>query len=377
MMKQLPTSPTRFLKNVLLKTLVLFVFINFGFAFLEVDRFSTVSAYNVLFPGRERFPFGENSQKAYNLSMNNLDAMFQAHRLDGEVKRLDEYRVFVIGDSSVWGSLLTPEETLAGQLDRLNLKSCDGRRVRVYNLGYPTLSLTKDLLILEEAKHYQPDLIVWMTTLEAFPLEQQLASPLVAANPDRLVPLKKAYNFPIALEKDAQSSQNWWKKTWIGQRRELADLVRLQLYGVLWAATGVDQEYPDTYPPAKRDFGPDENQFHGVTGPNLPEETLSFSILGVGIANAGVPVLVVNEPVLISRGENSQLRYNFYYPRWAYDAYRQYLNEHSQQDGWPLVDLWNLVDESDFTNSAIHLSPQGTSILAGEVGKAIVKEICR
>ena len=42
----------------------------------------------------------------------------------------------------------------------------DGRLLRAYNLGYPVMSLTKDLLLLELAHSYTPNLVVWCVTLE-------------------------------------------------------------------------------------------------------------------------------------------------------------------------------------------------------------------
>ena len=77
--------------------------------------------------------------------------MFASHVLNGTEKTPDEYRVLLIGDSSVWGTLLTPEQTLAGQLNASPITAC-GKTVRAYNLGYPTISLTKDLMILDQAK---------------------------------------------------------------------------------------------------------------------------------------------------------------------------------------------------------------------------------
>ena len=61
-----------------------------------------------------------------------------------------------------------------------------GKTVHAYNLGYPTISLTKDLMILDQANSYQPDLVIWLTTLEAFPKEKQLSSPIVANNAERV-----------------------------------------------------------------------------------------------------------------------------------------------------------------------------------------------
>ena len=86
---------------------------------------------------------------------------------------------------------------------------------------------------------------------------------------------------------------------------------------------------------------------------------------------AEVPTLLVNEPMLISRGANSEIRYNFFYPRWAYDEYRTLLAQRSAASGWSYFDFWDLVPADEFTNSAVHLTPQGEALLAAEVAIAI------
>ena len=88
-----------------------------------------------------------------------------------------------------------------------------------------------------------------------------------------------------------------------------------------------------------------------------------------------IPVLLVNEPMFISNGINSNIRYNFYYPRWAYDDYRQLLSAEAQQQHWRYLDLWNAIAPADFTNSAIHLNPAGEAQLAGLIGQAITAEL--
>jgi hypothetical protein len=108
--------------NIIIKGLLLFIIFNLLFALLQ-PRIGRFSAYNVIFPGRERLPFGENSAKAYNLSLFDLDAMFASHEIGGDEKQSDEFRVILIGDSSVWGTLLKPEETLqfAGKMSVLTI----------------------------------------------------------------------------------------------------------------------------------------------------------------------------------------------------------------------------------------------------------------
>jgi hypothetical protein len=374
----------RFLRNVLLKALLLFVVFNLVFAAWPVAAsLGRISAYNLLFPGRPRFPFGEDPAVSYNLSLYNLDAMFASHVLADGPKPASEYRVLLVGDSSVWGTLLRPQDTLAGQLNAAGLTSCDGRRVRFYNLGYPTLSLTKDLMVLSLAMSYpqgafgQPDLVIWLVTLESFPRNVQLSSPIVANNPALVDGLIQKYGLKLDPNDPALVKPTFWQDTIIGQRRSLADLLRLQLYGVMWAATGIDQDYPQQYTPAQRDFNTDQS-FNNWQPPQLPLDQLSFDVLAAGLRAAGpkTPVLLVNEPILISSGKNSDIRYNFYYPRWAYDQYRAALADKSRQAGWNLLDLWNLEAEQQFTNSAIHLTLAGEALLAQRLSAAVQPQLC-
>ena len=161
----------------------------------------------------------------------------------------------------------------------------------------------------------------------------------------------------------------------MGSRRALADLARLQLYGMMWAATGVDQEIPKTIQPPERDFNLDQS-FHNLQPPQLEETDLAFDVLEAGIRLAQpTPVLIINEPMFISDGINSDVRYNFYYPRWAYDSYRQLLANLSTRHGWKLKDFWNAIPPEEFTNSAVHLSPGGTHQLAKLVMDAVMDEL--
>ena len=361
------TRPRIRLFGVLLKATGLFVLCNLAFLAAADLPAGSLTLYNSLFPGRERFPFGE-TRESYNLSLFDLDAMFASHVLAGTGKRPDEYRVLLIGDSSVWGTLLTPEQTLAGQLNRRVIAAC-GKTVRAYNLGYPTISLTKDLMILDQARRYRPDMVIWLTTLEAFPAEKQLTSPIVANNAGRVQKLITHYQLPMAPNDPALVGPSTLEQTIVGQRRAIADLLRLQIYGALWAATGIDQVYPEQYERAQTDLEASDD-FHGLS--SLDGE-LALEVLDAGMSIAPNTVLV-NEPILISRGLNSDIRYNFFYPRWAYDEYRRLLAEHAADRNWRYLDLWDLVPATEFTNSAIHLTPAGESLLADEIARTIQTE---
>jgi hypothetical protein len=368
-----------FLGRVLLKAALLFAALNLLFAAVYPLRLAgQVSLYNILYPGRQRFPFGENPAQAYNLSMYNLDAMFASLAVNAGTptgSSPDEYRVLVIGDSSVWGTLLHPAETLPGELNALNL-TCGGKQVKAYNLGYPTISITKDLMVLQEALRYQPDQVVWLVTLEGMLRKEQLRSPILANNPERARALIAQYGLQLDPNDPAFVEPNFWERTIIGQRRPLADLVRLQLYGVMWGATGIDQSY-DWNPQkdaAQRDFEADPS-FHGQAGPTLDKDLLALDVLqgGAMMTPPSVRLTLVNEPILVSTAKNSAIRYNFFYPRWAYDQYRTLLDEQAKAANWRYLDLWNLVPESEFTNSAIHLTPAGETLLAQVIGG----QLCR
>ena len=354
---------------VLIKATLLLVLFNFAFVLTKEIPFGSLSLYNIIFTGRERFPFGE-TRESYNLSLFDLDAMFASHILSGTEKSQTEFRVLLIGDSSVWGTLLAPEQTLAGQLNRQSISAC-GKNVRAYNLGYPTISLTKDLMILHEARQYQPDMIIWLTTLEAFPRNKQFESPFVANNPERFQELASIYELNNAND-PAIKPPSVWKHTFINRRRTLADIFRLQLLGVLWSSTGIDQIYQKDYERALIDLESSEN-FHEIPKSNSIIESLSIDVLDGGMSANPVPTILINEPMLISNGRNSDIRYNFFYPRWAYDLYRVQLADLAKMQGWYYLDLWNLVPSNEFTNSAIHLTPDGESLLAEKVSVAIQK----
>ncbi len=361
-------SPIR----VLVKALILFIAFNLLYAALDpLPGLGRISLYNGLFPGRARFPFGENPSEAYSFSMYSVEAMFAAHEFNAPQKA-DEYRVIVIGDSSVWGTLLKPEDTLAGKLNGLGLTSADGRKMRFYNLGYPTLSVTKDLMLLDEALRSAnpPEMVIWMVTLEGMPDDRQLESPLVANNAGRVEALINAYSLTSVRADDKNLVHpDLWGRTIIGQRRALADLLRLQLYGPLWAATGIDQFYPETYEAAQRDLDADATFNHWEEARFTPD-LLAWDVLEAGMG--AVPrILLVNEPILISQGKNSDLRYNFYYPRWAYDRYRALLADEAAAHGWNYLDLWDLVPQDQFTNSAIHLTPAGEEMLAERISQTL------
>ena len=357
-----------FVINVLLKTLILFVILNL--VFLWTDPLSTlgrISGYNSVFPGRKRLPFGEDSERSYNISILQLEAMLASHELSDKDKPEDDFRVLLVGDSSIWGFLLYPDQTISGQINELNLVTNEGRRVRTYNLGYPTMSATKDLLFLDMGLQFEPDLILWFVTLESLPYNKQLTSPVLQHNQDIMRNLIERNGLSLDPEDEAFIVPTLMESTLVGQRRALADLMRLQFFGVMWAATGIDHFIPETLDRPSSDQ-PADATFQDYEQGRMSRDEIGFEILEAGIRAAGkVPLILINEPIFLARGDNSEIRYNSFYPRWAYDQYREWMLELAEHEGWNYVDLWDEVPPDEFTDSAIHYSAVGVARVVDRV----------
>jgi hypothetical protein len=364
--------------RVLILTALVFAACNVIFAALNpLEALGRVSLYNGLLPGRERLPYGENSAQSYSLSTNNIPAMFASHVI-ARPKASDEFRAIVIGDSGTWGWLLDNSDTLAGQINAQNLTTADGKRVVAYNLGYPVMALTKDALLLEEALKYQPDLIVWPVTLESFPRSKQLFPSIVQNNAARVRSLIERYALKIDPNDPRFVDPDFFGSTIMGQRRNLADWVRLQALGFSWTATRIDQARPAEIKLRQSDFEKDISWQDFKEPATLTENDLAFDALNAGLkmagdAPGGVPVLIVNEPMFISSGQNSDLRYNSFYPRWAYDQYHALLNDKAAANDWHYLDLWDSIAPDEFTDTPVHLTPNGMAQLAQVVGKEILQ----
>ncbi len=367
-----PEQSRRNASRIILKAAILFVVLNLLFAVLRPLPFlGSISLYNTLFPGRERLPYGENPAESYNLSLNNLPAMFASHTIS-QPKAADEFRVVLIGDSGTWGWFLENEETLAGQLNGMGLEMENGRNIKVYNLGYPIMSLSKDVLLLNEAMAHDPDLILWPVTLESFVPHKQLTHPLLQNNPAQMRQLIADNNLNLDPHDPQFVEPDFWQSTIIGQRRSLADLLRLQQLGISWGATSIDQAIPAEIPLRKSDF--DTNiSWQGFDEPTeLSTDDLAFDALSAGMTIAGdVPILLINEPIFVSDGENSDLHYDAWYPRWAYDQYRDLLTRQAAVNNWQFLDLWNAIPPEEFTDSPVHLTPDGTLIFANRLAQEL------
>lgn len=358
--------------RVLIKGGILFAILVFAFPFWG-GALTSLSSYNRIVGGRLRLPYGgDNPDAVYSSSMTDIGVMLRSHVVARD-KSAGEYRVIVLGDSSVWGYSVPLADTLPILLDKADLQTCDGRQMRVYNLGYPRGSVTKDLLILDETMQYEPDLIVWAVTLAAMTPERRLGHPLVHGNLNRLLKIQTEYGLDLVIpETSAQSN------TFFGQRVGLKEFIRYELLGLMWNATGIDGALPDLAAVQRPEL-PDNMVYAGIHPPVLDRNALSFDVIGVGIHVAGrTPVLLVNEPIYIqTEGAQTDIRYNFSYPRWIYDEYRKRFAAQGEQNGWKSLDLWNSLPPAEFTPDAdLHPTPEGETRLAEMLAPYILQIAC-
>jgi hypothetical protein len=218
-------------------------------------------------------------------------------------------------------------------------------------------------------------MVLWPVTLESFPRDKQLFAPIVQNNTDRIRPLIETYNLKLDPFDSRFVDPALWEKTIVGQRRSLADLIRLQLYGFSWAATGVDQVIPAEIPLRRSDFEDGDISWQGYQEERpLGTDELALEVLDAGRQMAGeTPILLVNEPMYISSGTNSDLRYNSFYPRWAYDQYRELLDAKTSAEGWHYLDLWDSVPAQEFTDTPVHMTPAGVRQTAELIGTALLE----
>lgn len=351
------------------KAICLFVIINILYSLLN-PQLSKVSAYNVLFPGLTRLPFGTSS---FSVMVDRVDTMIAAHQISAP-KAQDEYRVVLLGDSSVWGEGLRAYEIISEQWNRLNMR-CGDKTISVYDLGYPHPSVIKDLVILDEAAKHEPDLIIWFVTLNT--LNPRQVNAFLEANRESVINILNTYDIPFNHEgKVNEYKPGFYEKTLIGQRSNLARQIKLQLLGAVWASTGVDNGKPAEKEPLDFDVGTN-SLYRGMDSSEDITNLLLFSALEAGIDIADpAQVLIVNEPIFITKEEYATVRYNAMYPRWAYDQFRTTIAEQAQTRGWNYLDLWNAIPPEYFLDAGIHRSAASEPLLIQKVNSALQSIAC-
>lgn len=343
--------------RVILKAALLFLIFNYAFALIPTSALWRFSIYNNLISGSPRFP-----------QEGGLSLLLPNHALATAPD--DEFNIVVLGHSSTWGYLLDVQETFSGRITAKELKTCDGKTIHLYNLGYPKLSTFKDLLILDQALPYQPDAVIWVVTLNSM-LYEPKQHPIILENAEIAQSLIDKYDFPITFD---APNETFSDRTFLSRRAALARFIKYQLDGMHAFVVG---EYTDPrYTPVGQDLE-DALDYGGMPPPELDASLLMDAVLNAGVDLVDeTPLVIVNEPIQIATGANSDIRYNEHYPQWAYDQYRELMLQTALENDWYYVDFWDLVPPTEFTDSAVHRTVAGERIFADEIEKIVLEISC-
>jgi hypothetical protein len=309
-----------------------------------------------------------------------LDPLLDAHEI-AQPKAPDEYRVIFLGDSATFCLYCRSNEAIPQVFSDLGM-TVDGKRVRGYNLAYPGSDWLKDILILKHALKYQPDAIVWLVTAKGSgdqPLPQEPDAHLITRlNADELPALAQQYNLDTWETRRYADADAWYQRSiWAhgGRLRDWLVLVARTLRNALvQPSQDLTQDYlypgPSVTSQPIRAIAEINSTLPGYgTMPNRQWELLRA---GQQMAReANVPLLIVNEPMYVGSGPNSEVNYNSFYERALYDRFRTALTGFTQQYALPYLDLWNVLPPEDFANTSLHYNLDGNRAVAQAVWQAL------
>lgn len=372
--------------RICIETLFIFSIVNVVFAWIN-PPIKSLEPFNRILPGFQRFPILQTAVIKKDGTVNystevisDLDILLPSHYISGQQKSKDEYRIILLGDSSARGAGLSIEQTLAGQINQSNLRSCDNRSMVVYNLGLPGPAL-KDLMILSEAmKNYDPDLVIWTFTMDTFQavdaLQQRQDRIIISSNIDRIRALEKITGHQFLTNYNLPKTTSFIDRTIYGRAGELNLLLRLSLLDINYMSIGTDEPrmLVDTSRIQKKAVDKNDNYADLKSGDNVMDILDVRLLLSASKIAKEIPIIYVNEPIY-SRKQNP-VRYNESYPRWAYDQYRSAFHNLIETQSWIYLDLWDQLPPSEFSNSAFHRTAKGETLMAQVLIPVILDVSC-
>ena len=368
MMRTAPFPSLRAMARVFIKAGALLLVANFIFVAIGVDPFArliTVNTWGLVGHGRPRLYYASDSQNGQLP----VEALLAAHAIAYTPKTADELRVIVLGDSGVLGWGLTDAETFTAQLTARRLR-IGGKRVVAYNLAYPVPNAGRDVLLLDAALRYQPDLVIWFVTAMSLrnPLDPDEGSAFLDINRARLEHLTSSFGLQEWFNVRMLPVPAWY--SWIAFHN--SDVLPVWLNSLVypfvtpsWGQTG--RRLGSETIPVKAQFVSGQTAFNP-----MPNITWQFLAVGQTLADrAGAQLLLVNEPILVGSGPNSDINYNLLYERVLYDRYRETLLAYTSRYNLWVIDLWNTVPAANFTDTAFHTDAAGWNIVADRIVSAL------
>jgi hypothetical protein len=313
-----------------------------------------------------------------------LDPLLDAHEI-AQPKAPDEFRVIMLGDSATFCLYCPTRESIPQALTDLDA-TINGKQVRAYNLAYPGSDWLKDILILQHALKYQPDAIVWLVTAKGSgdqPLPQEPEAHLITRlNAAELPALARDYNLDTWDIQRYTAAAVWYQQSIWTHGGRLRDWLVLLARTVRSALLQPGKDLTDQYllpgpPVTSQPIRPVAEINSSLPGYNvMPNRQWELLRAGAQMAReADVPLVIVNEPIYIGSGENSDVNYNSFYERALYDRFRAALTDFVAQHEVPYLDLWNTLPAEDFSNTSLHYNAEGNRRVADEIRQALQSSI--
>jgi len=309
-----------------------------------------------------------------------LDTLLDAHEI-AQPKATGEYRVIFLGDSATFCLYCRSTEAIPQLFTELGA-TIDGKRVHAYNLAYPGSDWLKDILILKHALNYQPDAIVWLVTAKGAsdqPLPQEPDAHLITRlNADELPSLARQYNLDTWETRRYADADAWYQRSiWThgGRYRDWLVLIARSIGNDLsYPGKDLTQEYllpgePVTTQPIQA-VAEINSSLPGYD--RFPNRQWDLLLAGQRMAQeARIPLLIVNEPIYVGSGPNSEVNYNSFYERDLFDRFRAAMTDFTQQHTMTYLDLWNRLPPENLSNTSLHYNLEGNRRVAEEVMKAL------
>lgn len=331
-------------------------------------------------------PIFEGGQRLHELrgrSVYWLELGFRQHEVCWRrFSHPDELRIFLAGNSAVYGFPLPAEESLAAVLNR----RFDDQHIgaHVFNLAAVLTYQLKDALILRESLRYHPDVIVYAVTLSEFAHypEGPAAFTDLSYWPWRsLVEFFKSNRsatLAFALEQPPGLSEplGIYRQFLVTSPAPVGDSSAPKLIGAFIrsvvresAQKLLKRAVPDlAITPLDSAGRQTAYDCEKITQEREPlyrhwQDWNIIAFLEQLQASTGAPVLVVNWPVA---NEPVGDCYNVRYPAAALQAYDEWLRAETEKRGLSYLDLHDLLPAEDFIDS-LHVTAQGQRKIASAI----------
>jgi hypothetical protein len=292
----------------------------------------------------------------------------------------DAVRVFLFGNSAVFGHPVRAEETAAAQLNRhFNDRSIPAH---VFNLGLIASYQLKDALIIHESLKYQPDVIVYGVTLSDFihlaPSDWPALRQLFESSSGQLNAL--AQEHPPGLTQPLVTYERVLNEPGVKWARgyHFREIGRLIRTAVRHQAESLRQFFLPKYVSAQPVTQGRQLRYDcGAVKREMSEHYQDWQewnilpYLQKIQDSAKIPVVVVNWPVTHDPVQDC---YNVRYTNAVFEQYNDWIERETRMRGLRYLDLHDVLPAEDFVDS-LHVGASGQRRIAERLAPVLEEAV--